>query len=402
MNTSFFIAKRYFLSKKKRNFINIITIMSVVGVMLGAMALIVVLSVFNGLEDLIRSIYGSFDPHLKITIVEGKSFEIDSLTLSKIKKIKYVHYVTEVIEDNTLVKYADKQAIVKIKGVSENFTQQFGINKFIVEGEGGFNNNGIQSALIGRGVQYKLGIDMQNRFYQLQFWYPKNQKKLQLNPEKAFNNANLYPAGIFALEKQYDDFYVFVSLKFAQELMDYGSKRTALELNLTDIAQDENVKYEIGQLVGSKFDVKTADEQHAGMLRAIKIEKLFVYITFTFIMAVSSLNIFFTLTMLAIEKKKDVAMLYNLGATRSMVRNIFLFEGLIIGTIGAISGLILGGLICFLQQEYGFVSMGTETSLVNSYPVKMRISDFFLTGFIIFALTTFISLQPALKAARRQ
>ncbi len=399
MNTSFFIAKRYFLSKKKRNFINIITIMSVVGVMLGSMALIVVLSVFNGLEDLIRSIYGSFDPHLKITVVEGKSFELDAQKLAQIQKLNYVQYLTEVIEDNALVKYADKQTIVKMKGVSETFNKQFGLNKFIVEGKSGFDDHGIPSALVGRGVQYKLGIDMENRFYQLQFWYPKKLTKLQTNPEKAFNSANLYPGGIFALEKQYDDFYLFVSLNFAKELMDYGNRRTALEINLTDISKSSKVKDQIAAILGSTFEVKTADEQHSGMLRAIKIEKLFVYITFTFIMAVSSLNIFFTLTMLAIEKKNDMNMLYNLGANTKLVRNIFLYEGLIIGSIGAVSGLLLGGILCFLQQQYGFVSMGTETSIVNSYPVKMNVLDFVCTGLVIFSVTTLISLQPAMKAA---
>ncbi len=401
MNTSFFIAKRYFLSKKKRNFINVITIMSVVGVMLGSMALIVVLSVFNGLEDLIRSIYGSFDPHLKITVVEGKSFILDSATFNKVKNLTTISYLTEVVEDNALVKYAEKQTLVKLKGVSSEFTKQFGLNKFIVEGKSGFDDKGIPCALIGRGVQYKLGVDMDNRFYQLQFWYPKNQKKLQLNPQEAFNAANLYPGGIFALEKQYDDYYIFVPLNFVVELMDYGKKRTALEINLKDISLIEEVKTQLQNILGPQFSIKTIEEQHSSMLRAIKIEKLFVYITFTFIMAVSSLNIFFTLTMLAIEKKKDMDMLYNLGADSSIIRNIFLYEGLIIGSIGAIVGLLLGGTICYLQQEYGFVSMGTETSLINSYPVKMRLNDFLLTGAIIFSVTIGISLQPAIKASRK-
>jgi len=399
MNTSFFVAKRYFLSNKKRNFINIITIMSVLGVMLGSMALIVVLSVFNGLEDLIRSIYGSFDPHVKITAVEGKSFELATADPDRLCKVKYVKYINEVIEDNALVKYADKQTIVKMKGVSDIFSRQFGLNKYIVEGKSGFIDQGIPTALIGRGVQYKLGIDMENRFYQLQFWYPKNLKKMQTNPDKAFNSANLYPGGIFALEKQYDDYYIFVSLAFAKDIMDYGNRRTSLEINLTDASKSKEVKNEILEMLGSKFEVKTADEQHAGMLRAIKIEKLFVYITFSFIMAVSSLNIFFTLTMLAIEKKKDMDMLYNLGADSKLVRNIFLYEGLIIGSIGAISGLVLGGILCFLQQQYGFISMGTETSLVNNYPVQMRLLDFVFTGVIIFSVTMLISLQPALKAS---
>lgn len=402
MNTSFFIAKRYFQAKKKSNFINLITLMSVFGVMLGTTALIVVLSVFNGLEDLIRDIYGSFDAHLKVTLVEGKSFSLDSTKMDSLKNIRYVKSITEVIEDNTLVKYAENQTIVKIKGVSDNFSNQFGINKFIVEGKSGFVDHGIPVALIGRGVQYKLGIDMNLRSHELQFWYPKRSKKIQLNPENAFNTANLFAGGVFALEKQYDDTYIFVPIAFAEQLMDYKNKRTALEINLTDASKDGEVKNSLKSFLGNAFDIKTADEQHAGMLKAIKIEKLFVYITFTFILAVSSLNIFFTLTMLAIEKKKDMQMLYNLGADFQMVRNIFLFEGLIIGVLGAISGLALGALICVLQQEFNLVTMGTISSIVNSYPVQMKWVDFVWTGSIIFITTMLISLQPALKAARNK
>lgn len=400
MNTAFFIAKRYFISKKKKNFINVITILSVVGVALGTMALIFVLSIFNGLEELIRSIYGNFDPHLKVTLAEGKSFALDSSRFTKLRNLDGIQYITEVVEDNALVKYADKQAIIKMKGVSEDFQRQFGINKYVVEGNSKFYDHGVPMALLGRGVQYQLGVDMNNRFYQLQFWYPKNQKKLQLNPEKAFNAANLYPGGVFTLEKQYDDFYVFVPLGFAAELMDYENKRTALEINIKDVNKIEKVRAEIRKILGNSFKISTVEEQHAGMLRAIKIEKLFVYITFSFILAVSSLNLFFALTMMAIEKRKDMQMLVNMGSSSLLVRNVFIFEGLIIGSIGAGIGLFLGFIISYLQQKYGFISMGTETSLVNSYPIKMQWIDFMATGIIIFTVTILISLQPALKAMK--
>jgi lipoprotein-releasing system permease protein len=400
MNVTLFIARRYFISKKKRNFINFISGMSVVGVALGTMALIVVLSVFNGLEDLIRSIYGSFDPHLKITSVEGKSFILDSTTFNKITKIEGVNHAIEVVEDNTLVKYADKQTIVKMKGVSGEFSNHYQLKDYIIEGNPTLNKSGISYAIIGRGLQYKMGVDMQNNFYQLQFWYPKTEKKASLNYENSFNSANIFPGGIFALEKQYDDNYIFVPLKFAVDLMNYGNKRTALEINLKEGYDPEVVQSIVKAILGDNFKVLTRDEQHVSMLRAVKVEKLFVYITFSFIMAVSSLNIFFTLTMLAIEKKRDMNILFSIGATSRLVKRIFLTEGLIIAIIGAVSGLSMGYLICYMQQQYGLVSMGVETSLVNAYPVRMRLSDFVFTGIIIMSITFLISYQPANKASK--
>ena len=400
MNTALFIARRYFISKKKRNFINFISGMSVIGVALGTMALIIVLSVFNGLEDLIRSIYGSFDPDLKISAVEGKSFELDSTLLKKIYRIEGVAQVIETVEDNVLVKYADKQTIVKMKGISGEFATQYKLKEYITEGKSTLIDAGLSYAIAGRGIQYKMGIDMQNSFYQLQFWYPKTQKNNAISAENAFNSANIFPGGIFALEKQYDDHYIFVPIKFALELMNYGNRRTTLDINLTKNTNPEITKNKLQLILGSTFKILTQDEQHLSMLRAVKVEKLFVYITFSFIMAISSLNIFFTLTMLAIDKKRDMNILFSMGASSAFVKRIFLTEGLIIAIIGAFSGLTLGFIICYLQQNFGFVSMGTETSIVNAYPIRMRVTDFVYTGIIIFAITFLISYQPALKASK--
>jgi lipoprotein-releasing system permease protein len=377
--------------------------MSVIGVALGTMALVIVLSVFNGLEDLIKSIYGSFDPDIKITAVSGKSFLYDSKLISQIKNLPSVAYAVETIEDNVLVKYADKQTIVKLKGVSGEFAEQYRLKNYITEGKGSFRDNaGISYAIIGRGVQYKMGIDMENRFFQLQCWYPKTEKKTLNNPENSFNSSNIYPGGIFALEKQYDDNYIFVPIDFAKNLMGYENKLTSLEIMLKENENPNKLKSEIEKIVGNNYLVQTSDEQHVSMLRAVKIEKLFVYITFSFILAISSLNIFFTLTMLAIEKKHDVGILYSMGATAQMVKNVFLLEGIIIAGVGAMSGLLMGYGICWLQQEYGLVSMGAETSLVSAYPVKMRLSDFLISGIIIFMIAIFISYPPANKARKNQ
>jgi lipoprotein-releasing system permease protein len=370
-----------------------------IGVAVGSAALIIVLSVFNGLEDLIREIYSSFDPDLKITVVEGKSFETDTEFMNRIRRTPGIAVVSEVIEDNALLRYNDRQMVVKVKGVSENFFEQNEIAESVVEGHSQLIYNDTYHALIGRGVQYQLSIRPNNQFVPLQFLYPRNTKFNPLNPEGAFNSLNLTPGGIFAIERQYDDAYVFVPLNFAEELLEYGRKRTALEIKVDESFRVEQVKQSLQKLLGPTFKVQNSDEQHTSLLRAVKVEKLFVFITFAFILFIASLNIFFSLSMLVIDKKKDIAILASMGATAKTIRNIFLLEGALVALIGAAYGLTLGMLICNLQQSFGLVSMGMATSVVEAYPVKMQISDFVFTGLAIIIITLLVSIRPANKAA---
>jgi lipoprotein-releasing system permease protein len=370
-----------------------------IGVAVGSAALIIVLSVFNGLEDLIREIYSSFDPDLKITAAEGKSFETDTEFMNRIRRTPGVVVVSEIIEDNALLRYNDRQMVVKVKGVSENFFEQNEIAASLVEGDAQLFADDTYRALIGRGVQYQLSISPGNQFVPLQFLYPRNTKFNPLNPEGAFNNLTIMPGGIFAIERQYDDAYVFVPLNFAEDLLEYGRRRTALEVKIAEGVNIEQVKRELQQTLGSKFIIQNSDEQHTSLLRAVKVEKLFVFITFAFILFIASLNIFFSLSMLVIDKKKDIAILASMGATAKTIRNIFLMEGALVAFIGAAYGLTLGMLICNLQQTFGLVSMGMATSVVEAYPVKMEVEDFVLTGLAIVIITLLVSIRPARKAA---
>ncbi|WP_018476310.1 ABC transporter permease [Pontibacter roseus] len=399
MNVPFLIAKRYFFSRKKRNIISIISNIAMIGVAVGTMSLIIVLSVFNGLEDLIRAIYSSFDPDLKISAAEGKSFETDTEFMNRIRRTPGIAVVTEVIEDNALLRYNDRQMVVKVKGVSENFFEQNDIDSAVVEGSHSLYRKDGYFALIGRGVQYQLSIRTGNRFTPMQFLYPRNTKFNPLNPEGAFNELNITSGGVFAIERQYDDAYVFVPLQFAEELMEYGRRRTSLEIKVDKGYRIEAVKRSLQQLLGESFKVQNSDEQHTSLLRAVKVEKLFVFITFAFILLIASLNIFFSLSMLVIDKKKDIAILASMGATKETIRNIFLMEGALVAFIGAAYGLSLGMLVCNLQQTFGLVSMGMATSVVDSYPVKMEVGDFVLTGLAIVVITLLVSIRPARKAA---
>lgn len=403
MKTAFFIAKRYFFSKKKKNFINVISVMSMAGVAFGTMALVVVLSVFNGLEDLIRSLYNSFDPEIKVIPAKGKAFETDAVLLKKIRSTEGVELVTEVYEDWAHLQYRDDEKLVKVKGVSPNFIRQRRMDSMIVEGEFVLQRGPVNYAIIGRGIEFQLQINLYDRFTPLVLTYPvkkegKSSRSFRIT-DYTKNQMLIRPGAVFAIEKQYDDNYIFVPLDFAEQLMQFNNKRTALEIKTRAGVDVNAVRDKLRHTLGAGFKVLNSDEQHSSLLKAIKIEKLFVYITLSFILGIASLNILFSLTMLAIEKKKDVAILFSMGASRTFIKRLFLSEGMIIAMTGALLGLVLGVALCYLQQTFGIVSMGMETSIVDAYPVKMIPSDFIFTGLTILVITVAISYRPASKAA---
>lgn len=400
MNVAYLIARRYFSSKKKRNIISIIANISMVGVAVGTMALIIVLSVFNGLEELVRAIYSRFDPNLEIVAAKGKSFEISADLLQKVRGMEGVSLVTEVIEDNALLRYDDRQMVIKLKGVSANYYAQNNLDSAIVEGRFDLEHNRNQYALVGYGVKQQLGVDLANRFTPLVLLYPKNRKKISLDPTEAFNDARLMAGGVFAIERQYDDAYVFVPLSFAQRLLDYGARRTSLELKVVEGESINAIQRRLRRLVGPDYRVLNSDEQHVSLLRAVKVEKAFVFITFTFILLIASLNIFFSLSMLVIDKKKDVAILQAMGASPTVIRNIFLTEGAIVAFSGALTGLVLGVGICWAQKNFGLVSMGSMAGgAEQAYPVKMLWTDVVLTTLAIIVITLIVSIRPARQAA---
>jgi lipoprotein-releasing system permease protein len=372
---------------------------AMIGAAVGTAALVIVLSVFNGLEDLLRSLYNSFDPEIRISASAGKSFLIDQDFLEKIRKTEGVLSLTEVIEDNALVKYADGQTIVTIKGVGNNYQEQSNISKVVKNGKPVLQENGVQYALIGSSLQQILSISLDNDFYVLQVWYPRKQNASVINPETAFNKGTLKPGGIFAIEQEYDEKYMIAPLEFTEALMDYQNRRTSIEVKTKPGFSVDKVIWNLEKLLGDKFKIQDRDQQHASLYKAIRVEKFFMFITLSFILAIASLNIFFSLTMLGIEKKKDISVLFAMGATKGMVRKLFLYEGGIISFIGASIGLVLGVVLCLLQQKFGFASMGMQTSIVQAYPVKIQNLDVFFIGLSIITITFFVSFSPARKAS---
>ncbi|MEQ8418213.1 MAG: FtsX-like permease family protein [Imperialibacter sp.] len=400
MNLPLFIARKYFVSKKKKNFINVISIISMVGVAVGTMALIIGLSFFNGLEDILRNLYGTFDSQIKVEASKGKTFAANKSLIDSIAAVPGVSIVSEVIEDFVLISYNDTDMVAKIKGVSDNFISNHRFEEHLVQGELLLKKDKMPRAIIGRGIQYALSISANNDFLALQLHYPKNVNPGSLSPSSYFNKQSIMPGGFFALEKQYDETYIFVPLDFAVTLTEFGNKRTSLELQLQEGFTPEAVKPTLQKLLGDQFKIQTSEEQHSDLFKILKWEKFFVFLTFSFIVAIASFNIFFSLSMLALEKKKDVAILYALGATDKLIRRIFVSEGALIGLIGASVGLVLGLTISYLQQQFGVISLGMQSSIVDAYPVLIDPLDVAVTAVLSILVTLLASYRPAYLASK--
>lgn len=362
-------------------------------------ALIIVLSVFNGLGDLLRSINSSFDPELKIEAAKRKTFEINDEMMADLRSTEGVSLISEVIEDYAYVRYLDLDMPVIIRGISDNFIEQKRLDNHLVSGRLALHHDSIAFAIVGEGVKRNLKINVSDDMHALQVFYIRNVSGASLDPSRMYARKSIRPGGVFSIEKNYDENYIFLPLNFTQELLNYGNRRTFLEVKTTngDIA---GVKKRISEKLGENFKVLTNEEQHQDLYRLLKYEKLFGAVSLAALIVVGSINIFFSLMMLAIDKKKDVSVLFAIGAYPQFIRKIFLAEGAIISFTGAIFGLILGGVICFLQDRFGLVGMGMENAIVSSYPVKMTFADFAVTSGLVIVVTILTSFYPAALAAR--
>lgn len=401
MNLPYRIAVRYFFSKNKRSFISLIARIAMAGVAIGTMALVVVLSVFNGMEELNRSIFKTFDADITIYPAQGRRFTISDSLLKIVSSADGVKLVTQVIEDNALAVYNNQQSIIKLKGVDRTFIERKQLDTAIIEGSLQlYGTNGTPFALMSEGVRNSLSISLRDILIPLELLYPNTgAKNINLNSTEAFNQVSVRPGGVFFIETRYDD-YVIVPLEVAENLLQYHGQRSSLEVQVKPGYSESQVSQNLGKILGNRFVAKDRDSMNADLLRAISVEKLFVTVTLSFIILVAGINIFFSLSMLAIEKKKDISMLYALGATPSLVRRIFLMEGAIVAFTGAIFGIIAGIAVCWAQIQYGFVSMGMVSSIVDAYPVKLIWKDILLAGAIIVMITLAVSFVPARRAAQ--
>lgn len=378
MNLTLFIAKRYLVSKKSHNIINIISIISVVGVTVGTMALIIVLSVFNGFESLVKSLFNAFDPDLKISLVEGKTFLPDLISESAIRSIPGVIRYTEVLEETALLKYQNRQVLVTVKGVSQDFESLSGLDTMIVQGDMVLQNGELDFLVMGYGVAHVLGANLNDISNPVVVFAPKRSGTIGTLPEQAFTSRSIFPSGIFSIQQDFDSRFAFVPIRFAHKLFGFESEVTAIEIGLQRGAKVDRIREEVRRIAGEHFLVKDRFEQQEMLYKIMKSEKLAIFLILGFILFIATFNIIGTLSMLILDKKKDIAVLRSLGADNTLIKRIFFAEGMLISLSGAVFGLLLGALVCAAQIIFGLVPLqaGGGSFIVDAYPVELQIADF--------------------------
>jgi lipoprotein-releasing system permease protein len=394
MNLSLFIAKRYLFSKKSQNVINIISGISILGITTGTMALIVVLSVFNGFDNTIRALFNSFDPDFKITVKEGKTFDTKNAEIQNLYKYKGIAYYSDCLEENVLFEYGNKQKVGIVKGVSDQFNKMSGIDTMIIDGKFQLHRGKEPLAIVGHGVAYELAVGL-NFITPLKISAIKRDGKVSIDVENAFNKMNIFPGGVFAIQQEYDGQYVIVPLAFARDLLDYTAEVSAIEIRIKDKQNVSRVKKELQQILGDKYTIKDRYQQHEMLFKTMKSENWIIYLILTFILIIASFNGIGSLTMLIIDKKEDILILQKLGAENKLVRKLFMFEGMMIYVIGAISGLALGALLCWIQIKFGIITFpASSTFIIKEYPVKMEFFDFIAVLLIVFSIGFLASWYP--------
>ncbi len=397
MNFPLYIARRYLFSKKRRNVINIISGISVIGVGIGTMALIVVLSIFNGFDGLLKNLFYSFDPDLKVISTEGKSFQPDSAVLASVENHPDVAVFAKVIEENALLRYDDQQFIATLKGVDSSYVYVSGVDTMMTAGEFKLYDRGVPLAVAGQGVAYKLSLGI-NRHTPIKCFVPKRDARFTgsfMDASSAINQKNLYTAGYFSIQQDFDNQYVFVPIAFARDVFEYHDELSALEIKLKTDAKVESVKTELQNLLGPDFKVQNRYEQHAFFYKIMASEKWAVFLILSFILLIASFNVIGSLTMLIIDKKEDIYTLRSLGADNRAISRIFLFEGWLITAVGAVVGLVMGALLCWVQIRFGLISLGGSGSfIIDAYPVETRGIDFVIVFFTVMLIGFLASWYP--------
>lgn len=396
MNLPFYIARRYLFSKKKHNAINIISGISVCGVALATLALVCTLSVFNGFQDMVAGFFTAFDPELKITIREGKVFEPQGAAFQEVRSLPEIGVWTETLEENAMVQYKDRQAMAIIKGVEDNFEELTSIDSLLYgAGEFILHDSIVDYGVLGVELISELGTGLQ--FVDpLQVYAPKRNVHVNMaNPSASFNRDYLFSPGVvFVVNQQkYDARYILTSLSFARNLFNYDTEVSAVELKLKPGADVTAVQRKIARILGDEFVVLDRYEQQADVFRIMEIEKFISYLFLTFILAIACFNVIGSLSMLILDKREDVETLRNLGADDRLIARIFLFEGRLISLFGALSGIVLGLLLCYIQQRFGIISLGggNGSFIVDAYPVTVHVTDVVLI-FITVITVGFLSV----------
>jgi lipoprotein-releasing system permease protein len=402
VNLSFYIARRYLLGKKSQNAINIISAISVVGVMVGTLALVIVLSVFNGFDSVVKSLFSTFDPDIKITAVEGKTFIAGEATLEGLRSLPGVEAVSEVLEENVLLLYGEKQHIATIKGVDASFKDVTGLDSMIYEGSMTLQDENRPYAVVGQGVAFhlRIGLSFVNPLWV--YTIDRNARFNMAQPEESIKRDFIYPSGIFAIEKDFDSRYVIVPIEFTRSLLSYPEEVSFLEVKLDPRYPPGEVHAAIAQFMGEGFTVRDREQQNELFYRVMRSEKWAIFLILTFILVIASFNIIGSLSMLIIDKKKDIVTLRNMGAGRRLIERIFLMEGWLISITGSFFGLVLGTLISWVQQRFGVIKLsGSGSFVIDAYPVRIEMLDILLIWLTVLFIGFIAARFPVRQISRK-
>ncbi len=376
MNFPILIARRYLFAKKSHNAVNVISAVSVVGVAVGTIALVIVMSVFNGFEDLTKKLYSTFDPDLKITAAVGKNFVADPAKLEQLKADPDVLTFSQTVEENVLVQYGEQQEIAVLKGVDNEYRRVTGMDTMMYEGHFLLWEKDIPQAIVGLTMAYKLRVGL-NFITPLHFYAVRNTPTISLDPGKALRQKLIFPSGKFAIDEEIDSQYILVPIEFARSLLENDSITGAIEVKLKPGADEVKVQKRVAAIFGEGFDVKNTYQQKEFAYKILKSEKFMGFMILTFVLLIASFNVVGSLSMLMIEKKNDMFILQSMGTDKQMLSRIFITQGWMIVLAGAFAGLLLGAFICWLQMEFGFFKVtNAGTYIIDSYPVAMRWRDF--------------------------
>jgi lipoprotein-releasing system permease protein len=399
LNTSIYIARRYLFSGKKMHAINIISGISMMGVLIGSAALIIVLSAFNGLEKVVLSLYSNFSPEIRIEARLGKTFDPNTPYFKALHKNAALFSYTEVLQDKVLVRYDDKPFIAIIKGVSEEFLKNSKLDSSIQDGSFALHSNDKPMAVIGAIVQNNLSVNVHDALTPLQVYSPRRDAGVSANPMDEFTNRDIYPSGVFSIQQDFDNIVV-APIEFTRDLFDEPINVSSIDLNYNPGTDLKAVQQEIQDKTGNRFVVKNRSQQNTELYKTLNYERWAIFMILTFVLVIVIFNIIGTLTMLVIDKRKDIAVLTSLGADKQLIQRIFFFEGMMISAIGCIAGVAIGLIFCILQQQFGFIKIGDKLTVIDAYPIDMKLLDFilvFLTVGVISVIASGISARLSVK-----
>ena len=393
-------AWRYFKAKKSTNAINIIAWVSVTAIAFATAALLVLWSAFNGFEGLVKSLYSTFYTDLKVTAASGKTIVLTPAQIAKLNKLNNVRNLSLVAEEKALLQNRDYQAIIELKGVDSNYTRVTTVEQSLVRGKFLLGDAENPGAVMGVGIENAVAILSDRAIGALTIYLPKKGVDDMSNPLASFNEGKIIPNGAFAIQQDFDNKYVLTNLDFVRQHMGFKpDEYTAVEIAITNTDKEKITKNEVQQFLGPDYLVQTRYEQNSSLYNVMRLEKYAIFGIFILVLVVAAFNMIGALSMLVLEKQKDIQILQSMGATRSWIQKVFLTEGIMLAAIGAGIGIIMALLICFLQLQFKLIPLEGTSFVIDYYPVKLVFTDFVIVAVTVFIIATTASWLPSKRAA---